>query len=65
VSYGSRPTSRCGRALASPHALWLSASEVCSCVPKVLDIRLIMASLGMWSRQRIKCIQDKSYVMYG
>jgi hypothetical protein len=55
---------RCGRALASSHAPWLSAHEVCPCVPKVPGVRLIMASPGMRSRQRIKCIQDKPNISY-
>jgi hypothetical protein len=62
MSCGSRPTSRCGRALASPRAPWLSASEACPCVPKASDIRLIIASPGTRSRQRIKCVQNKVYV---
>jgi hypothetical protein len=65
VFYDPRPASRCGRALTSPHALWLSASEACSCVPKASDIRLIMASPGTWSRQHIKYVQDKTYATYG
>jgi hypothetical protein len=71
TSYGSRPASQCGRALASPCAPWLSASETCPYVPKVPDIRLIMASPGhrvdntlnvyktshTWRMARIKCVQ--------
>jgi hypothetical protein len=64
VSYGSRPTSRCGRAPASPHAPWLLASEACQCVPKTPNVRLIMASPGMQSRQCIKYVQKKSYMAY-
>jgi hypothetical protein len=56
MSCGSRPASRCGRALVSPHAIWLSASEVCSCIPKASNISLIMASPRTRSRQRIKCV---------
>jgi hypothetical protein len=65
VSCSSRPASRCGWALASPRAPWLSASEACLCVPKAPDIRLIMASPATQSRHRIKCVQDKSYAVYG
>jgi hypothetical protein len=65
MSSGSRPASRCGRALEPPHTLWPSASDTCSCVPKAFDIRLIMPSLGTWSRWHIKCVQDKSYTAYG
>jgi hypothetical protein len=65
MSRSSRPASRYGRALASPRAPWLSASEACPCVPKAPDIRLIMASPGTRSRQRIKCVQDKPYTAYG
>jgi hypothetical protein len=50
--------------LASPHALWLSTFEACPWIPKAPDIRLIMASLGTQSRQRIKYIQDKPYAVY-
>jgi hypothetical protein len=64
VSCGPRPASWCGRAMASPRAPWLSASEACLCVPKAPDIRLIMASLGTRSRQRVKCVQDKPYAAY-
>jgi hypothetical protein len=64
MSYGSRLTSRCGRGLASPRASWLSAFEASPRVPKVPDIRLIMASLGTRSRQHIKCIRDKPYTTY-
>jgi hypothetical protein len=64
VSHGSRPASRCGRALASPRAPWLSASKACLCVPKAPAIRLIMTSPGTRSKQRIKCIQDKPYATY-
>jgi hypothetical protein len=56
VSYNSRPASQCGRAVASPRALWLSASEAWPCILKAPDIRLIMASSGTRSRQHIKCI---------
>jgi hypothetical protein len=64
VPCGFRPASRCRRALASSCALCLSASEVCPCVLMAPDIKLIMASLGTQSRQRIKRIQDKSYTTY-
>jgi hypothetical protein len=62
VSCGSRPAS--GMALASPRAACLSTSEACPWVPKVSDIRLIMTTPGMRSRQRIKCVQDKPYTAY-
>jgi hypothetical protein len=39
--------------------------QVCLCVPKTPDIRLIMASPGTRCRQRIKCIYDRSYAAYG
>jgi hypothetical protein len=65
MSCGSRLASQCGRALASSCASWLLASEACSCIPKVPDIRLIMASPGTQSRQRMKCVQNKPYAMYG
>jgi hypothetical protein len=35
--------------------------RVCLCVPKMPNIRLIMASSRTWCRQRIKCVCD----MYG
>jgi hypothetical protein len=65
VSCGSRPASRCRRAQASPRAPWPSAYEACPCIPKVPNIRLIMATPSTRSRQRIKCVQDKPYVAYG
>jgi hypothetical protein len=34
------------------------------CVPKMLDIRPIMASRDTWCRQRIKYVCDKSYTAY-
>jgi hypothetical protein len=80
VSHEFKPTSQCGRALASPRATWLSTSygpqakgkysaslltrlgprisEVCPCVAKMPDIRLIMTTPGARSRQHIKCVQD-------
>jgi hypothetical protein len=65
MSCGSRPASRCGRALEPPRALWPSAPEACPCVSKTSGIRLIMASPGTWSIQFIKCVQDKTYAAYG
>jgi hypothetical protein len=65
ISCGSRPTSRCVRALELPHVQWPSSSEACPCIPKVPDIRLIMATPGTRSRKRIKCVQDKPYAAYG
>jgi hypothetical protein len=56
VSHGFRPTSRCGRSLASPRAPWLSAFEVCPCIPKAHDIWQIMTTPGTRSRQCIKCV---------
>jgi hypothetical protein len=96
VSHGTRPAPQQGRAPVSPRvprfqtrlpvqegsdiAVWLSACygpqgkgkysaglliqlgpptfEACPCVPKMLDIRLIMTSPGTRSRQHITCIQD-------
>jgi hypothetical protein len=54
----------CERAQPSPHAPWLSASEVSSCVPKKPDIRHIMASPGMRSKQHIKYVEDKPCTAY-
>jgi hypothetical protein len=65
MSHDSRPASRCERALASSHAPWLSALETCPCIPKAHNVRLIMATPGIRSRQRIKCVQDKAYMTYG
>jgi hypothetical protein len=64
VSCGPRLASRCRRALASPRAPWLPALKAYPCVPKAPDIRLIMASPGTRSTQRIKRVQDKPYVAY-
>jgi hypothetical protein len=64
VFRGSRPASRCGRALASSRAPRPLAQETCPCVPKAPDIWLIMASPGTRSRQCIKCVQDKPNVAY-
>jgi hypothetical protein len=64
MSYSSRPSSWCGRALTSPRAPWLSAFEARPCVPKAPNIRLIMASPGTQSRQHIKCVQDMPYATY-
>jgi hypothetical protein len=45
MSCGSRPTSWYGRALELPCPVALGP-QACSCVPKMPDIRLIMASPG-------------------
>jgi hypothetical protein len=55
---------RCERAQPSPHAPWLSASEVSSCVPKKPDIRHIMASPDTRSKQHIKYVEDKPCTVY-
>jgi hypothetical protein len=39
--------------------------RACPCIPKMPDIRLIVASPDMRCRQRIKCICDMSYAVYG
>jgi hypothetical protein len=44
-----------------PVALDLRA---CSCVPKTLDTRLIMASPGTRCWQHIKCVCDRPYATY-
>jgi hypothetical protein len=41
------------------------APQVCPCIPKMSDIRLIMASSGTRCRQCIKCVCDKPYAAYG
>jgi hypothetical protein len=38
--------------------------QACPCVPKMLDIRLIMASPSTRCRQRIKCVCDRPYAAY-
>jgi hypothetical protein len=39
--------------------------QACLCFPKMPDIRLIMASLGMPCMQRIKCVCGRPYATYG
>jgi hypothetical protein len=38
--------------------------RACPCIPKTLDIRLIMAPPGTRCRQRIKCVCDRPYAAY-
>jgi hypothetical protein len=38
---------------------------VCPCIPKMPDIRLIMASPGTRYRHHIKCVCDRPYAVYG
>jgi hypothetical protein len=49
------------RAATCPVAL---GPRACPCVPKTPDIRSIMVSPGTRCRQRIKCVCDRSYVVY-
>jgi hypothetical protein len=62
VARGSRPTSWCRRALASSRAPWLSAPEVCPCVPKTSDIRLIMGSPSDSHTRRMASIKYIQYI---
>jgi hypothetical protein len=39
--------------------------QACPCIPKMPDIRLIVASPDMRCRQRIKCVCDRPYAAYG
>jgi hypothetical protein len=39
--------------------------RACPGVPKMPDIRLIIASVGTRCRQHIKCVYDRPYVAYG